>query len=127
MLASVRILEPKEYREFEERTDPPGPITSVNWGERLFTRNACPVCHGIDGSGLVAGSKSPGPKLADIYNTMQPMSTGASVVADENYVRESILRPNAQVVAGYTTVQMPALVMKDAQLDSIIAYIKSLK
>ena len=76
---------------------------------------------------MLGGSKSPGPKLAGIFGTMQPMATGPGVMADENYIRESILRPNAKIVAGYTTVQMPAFVMKDDQLDAIIAYLKSLK
>ena len=76
---------------------------------------------------MIAGSKSPGPKLAGIYNTMQAMSTGPGIMADENYLRESILRPNAHIVQGYNTVQMPAFVLKDDQLDAIIAYVKSLK
>ena len=55
------------------------------------------------------------------------MASGPGVTADENYLRESILRPNAKIVAGYTTVQMPAFVLKDDQLDAVIAYVKSLK
>lgn len=133
MLATVKILEPKEYKEFEKSLGkcPLGPEICAKepqkWGEQLFTKNACPTCHGVGGSGLIAGSKSPGPKLAGIYNTMQPMATGPGVMADENYIRESILRPNAKIVMGYNTVQMPTFVMKDDQLDAIIAYLKSLK
>ena len=46
-------------------------------GRDLFAKNACTTCHGPGGTGHVAGSKSPGPKLAGIYNTMQPMTAGA--------------------------------------------------
>ena len=130
MLATVKILEPKEYKEFEKTlgkcVGTPEECSPQKWGEKLFVKNACPTCHGAAGSGDISGSKSPGPKLAGIYNTMQPMSTGPAIMADENYIRESILRPNAKIVAGYTTVQMPAFVMKDDQLDAVIAYLKSL-
>lgn len=131
MMATVNILEHKEYEEFVKTLGKcigtPEECKPEKWGETLFAKNACTTCHGPGGSGQIAGSKSPGPKLAGIYNTMQPMSTGAPVMADENYIRESILRPNAKIVQGYTTVQMPAFVMKDDQLDAVIAYLKSLK
>jgi cytochrome c oxidase subunit II len=141
MLATVKVVTPAEYKEFEKTlgkcTDPDPKIckrgpdgkleTPALWGEKLFVKNNCPTCHGVAGTGQIGGSKSPGPKLAGIYNTMQPMAAGAGVMADENYIRESILRPNAKIVAGYTTVQMPAFVMKDDQLDAVIAYVKSLK
>jgi cytochrome c oxidase subunit 2 len=50
-----------------------------------------------------------------------------NVTADENYIRESILRPNAKIVEGYGTVQMPPFVFKDPQIDALIAYVKTLK
>jgi cytochrome c oxidase subunit 2 len=141
MLASVKVVTPAEYKEFEKtlgkcndpdpkvcKLGPDGKLeTPALWGEKLFVKNNCPTCHGAGGTGLIAGSKSPGPRLAGIYSTMQPMSTGPAVMADENYIRESILKPNAKIVQGYTTVQMPTFVMKDDQLDAVIAYVKSLK
>jgi cytochrome c oxidase subunit 2 len=134
MLGKVKILTPPEYKEFEKTlgkcTESPEICDEKHperWGEKLFVKNACTTCHGAGGSGLIAGSKSPGPKLAGIFNTMQPMATGPGIMADENYLRESILRPNAHIVQGYATVQMPAFVMKDPQIDAIIAYLKSLK
>ncbi len=132
MLATVKILSREDYKKFESEFGkcPLGAElckNPANWGKELFVKNACTTCHGPEGAGLIAGTKSPGPKLAGIYNTMQSMTTGPGIMADENYIRESILRPNAHIVQGYTTVQMPAFVMKDDQLDAIIAYLKSLK
>jgi cytochrome c oxidase subunit 2 len=131
MLASVNVLSPKDYQEFIKTlgkcSGTPEECKPEKWGETLFVKNACSTCHGTGGTGLIGGSKSPGPKLAGIYNTTQPIAGAAGVMADENYIRESILRPNAKIVEGYTTVQMPAFVMKDDQLDAVIAYIKSLK
>lgn len=131
MLATVKVLPPNEYQEFVKTlgkcTGTPEECVPEKWGESLFTKNACTTCHGAGGSGTLGGSKSPGPKLAGIYNKPQAIVGGPAVTADENYIRESILRPNAKIVEGYTTVQMPTFVMKDDQLDAIIAYLKSLK
>jgi cytochrome c oxidase subunit II len=53
--------------------------------------------------------------------------TAGTATVDENYVRESILRPNAKIVAGYQTVAMPPFVFKDPQIEALTAYIKGLK
>ncbi|MDB4942266.1 MAG: Cytochrome c oxidase polypeptide [Labilithrix sp.] len=134
MLATVKVVTPAEYKEFEKTLGKCNEGPEIcdakhpeRWGEKLFVKNNCPTCHGAGGGGMIGGGKSPGPKLAGIFGTPQPMSSGPAVTADENYIRESILRPNAKIVAGYTTVQMPAFVMKDDQLDAVIAYVKSLK
>lgn len=130
MLATVKILPPAEYKEWEKKlgdcTGPAEECEPAKWGERLFVKNGCTTCHGAGGSGEIAGSKSPGPKLAGIFGKPENTTAGP-VPVDENYLRESILRPNAKIVAGYATVQMPPFVMKDKQLDAVIAYIKSLK
>jgi cytochrome c oxidase subunit 2 len=132
MLATVKVVTPEEYKKFIEGADKcqgtPEECLPEKWGKDLFVKNGCTSCHGQNGSGEFApGAKTPGPKLAGIFGTPQPLTTGAPVVADENYLRESILRPNAKVVAGYATVPMPPFVLKDPQLDAVIAYIKSLK
>jgi len=134
MGATVKVVTPAEYKEFEKTLGRCSESPEVcddkhpeRWGDKLFVKNACTACHGTGGSGMIGASKSPAPALVGVYNTMQPMTTGPSIMADENYLRESILRPNAHIVQGYTNVQMPAFVLKDPQLDAIIAYIKSLK
>jgi cytochrome c oxidase subunit 2 len=129
MLATVKILDHDKYKVWEQglgKCRPPDDCTPSVYGEKLFTKNGCPTCHGAGGTGLINGAPSPGPKLAGLFGR-QENTTAGSVNADENYIRESILRPNAKIVAGYTNVQMPPFVMKDEQLDAIIAYIKSLK
>ena len=131
MLATVKIVTPAEYKEFEKTlgkcVGTPEECSPPKYGAKLFVKNACSTCHGAEGSGMIGGGKSPGPKLAGVYNTMQAMQTGPEVMADDNYIRESILRPNAKIVQGYSNVQMPAFVLKDDQIDAIIAYLKTLK
>ena len=69
-----------------------------------------------------------GPALAGIFGREVLLSTGDTVVADEAYVRESIVNPAARVVAGYQPV-MPTYQgqLKDAEIEAIIEYIKTLK
>ncbi len=59
---------------------------------------------------------------------MEKMTDGQTVKVDENYIRESILNPQAKVVAGYQPV-MPTYqnVLTDRQIDALIAYIKSIQ
>jgi cytochrome c oxidase subunit 2 len=89
-------------------------------GQQLFTSLGCAGCHRDDGGGV-------GPSLVGLYNSENNFADGTTAVADENYLRESILNPNAKVVAGYPAVMPPyeGQVTED-QLNQLIAYIKSL-
>jgi len=56
------------------------------------------------------------------------MKDGTTLVADENYIRESIVDPQAKIVAGYDPV-MPTYKgkLKDNEITAIIEFIKTLK
>jgi cytochrome c oxidase subunit 2 len=56
------------------------------------------------------------------------LTTGAKVLFDEDYARNSILNPQAQVVAGFDPV-MPTYQgrLKDREISAVIEYIKTLK
>jgi cytochrome c oxidase subunit II len=89
-------------------------------GQQLFASLGCAGCHRDDGGGV-------GPSLVGLYNSENNFADGTSAVADENYLRESILNPNAKIVAGYPAV-MPSYEgqITEDQLNQLIAYIKSL-
>lgn len=90
-------------------------------GEKLFQRLGCSTCHRPDGTGR-------GPSLVGIFDKPVQLEGGKTVLADENYIRESILDPKAKITAGYPPV-MPVfkgLISEDG-LTQIIAYLKSLK
>jgi cytochrome c oxidase subunit 2 len=89
-------------------------------GARLFVQFGCAGCHG--GHGTVRA-----PDLAGVFNSPVPLSDGTTVVADEKYLRDSILFPKHQVVASFAPV-MPSFDGKvsDADLEKLLAYIKSL-
>lgn len=127
MLANIKVVTHEEYEEFKKTigkcVDPvtKEPCEPKVYGKQLFVKNGCTTCHGGNGEG------GTGPKLAGLFAKGTENTTAGPVTVDENYVRESILRPNAKIVAGFATVQMPPFVFKDDQLDAIIAYLKTLQ
>jgi mono/diheme cytochrome c family protein len=73
-----------------------------------------------------------GPTFRGLYGSSRTFSSGVvRVTADDGYLRESILEPGAKVVSGYERLGMGmpsfAGVLTDAQIESVILYIKSLK
>jgi cytochrome c oxidase subunit 2 len=92
----------------------------VALGHRVFDDHGCSGCHSVDGTAGV------GPSLKGIWGKKEKLRGGATVVVDENYVRESVLQPGAKVVEGYDDV-MPPIPVEDRDLLGIIAFLQSLK
>jgi cytochrome c oxidase subunit 2 len=93
-------------------------------GKLLFSDagNMCSTCHSIDGSRLV------GPSFKGLFGRKEKLADGSEITADEAYIKESILKPQAKIVDGYPPA-MPAIFegkLNDAQLNDIIEYIKTL-
>ena len=96
--------------------------TPEGQGRLLTVRNGCTGCHSLDGTPLT------GPTWFGIYGREEEMDDGSVVVVDDAYIIESILNPNAKVVAGFPSPSiMPAFTFTDEQLANIIAYLKTLK
>ena len=72
------------------------------------------------------GSAKTGPTMLGVFGRTEKMADGGTVTVDENYIRESILEPNARVVAGFEPV-MPTYQgrLKDAEIMAIIEYLKA--
>lgn len=92
MRGTVHVLEPATYQQWLEGRSS---TASENATVRLFDQLRCYACH------LGGGEMSRGPSLQNLYGRTVPLQNGQSVVADENYLRESILQPAAKIVAGY--------------------------
>jgi cytochrome c oxidase subunit 2 len=133
MLAKVYVVSEADYKAFidakdsppaECEQDPNAPACKskiVAVGEELFKKNACNTCHTTDGSRLV------GPSFKGVFGRHESFEDGSAVTVDENYIRQSILQPQAKIVKTYTTAVMPPFVMKDWKIDALIEYIKTLK
>jgi len=119
MIGKVVVMEPGEYQTW--LAGGPPPESPVAAGEKLFTELNCVTCHRPDSAGR-------GPVLEGIFGRQVKLASGDTVVADEAYVRESIVNPAARVVAGYQPV-MPTFqgLVSEEQLIALVAYIESLQ
>jgi cytochrome c oxidase subunit II len=123
MVGKVRVKGEREYADWLESSNKGGEgIAPADYGAQLYSQKACITCHSVD------GKPGTGPSFKGVYGEEVRLEGGKSVVVDENYIRESILNPQAKVVLGYQPV-MPTFqgVLKDKQIDALIAFIKSLK
>jgi cytochrome c oxidase subunit 2 len=109
-----------EWEEYFSGKDPQK--TPAVWGKLTFERVGCNSCHTVD------GSKSKGPSWKGVYGSMVELNNGTSVLADEAYIRESMMNPAAKVVKGFDPI-MPTFqgLLKKNQQDGLVAYIESLK
>jgi cytochrome c oxidase subunit 2 len=99
--------------------DEPGP--NADRGERIVDQNGCFACHSIDGSVIV------GPTWSGIYGSEEQLVDGTVIEVDDEYLRESILEPNAKIVEGYPPNAMPQYVFSDEEIADIIEFMKTLQ
>jgi cytochrome c oxidase subunit 2 len=114
----VHVMEPADYQTWlsgEATAETP-----VESGKRLFTQLGCVTCHRQD-------AIARGPSLLGVYGRTVAFTSGRTQLADEGYLRESILKPNTEIVSGYQKI-MPtyAGLISEEGLMQLIAYIKSL-
>jgi cytochrome c oxidase subunit II len=90
-------------------------------GQKLFQSLACVTCHRADSQGR-------GPRLEGLFGRPVRLAGGSTVVADADYIRESILNPTAKVVDGYQPI-MPTFqgLVSEEGVMQLIAYIQSLQ
>lgn len=119
MIGQVIAMEEHDYEAWLAGGRSTG--TAVENGERLFTDLACITCHKTDTTGR-------GPVLADVFGHEVRLMDGRTVIADDNYLRESIVNPQAKVVLGFQPI-MPTFqgTVSEENLMQLIAYIKTLK
>jgi cytochrome c oxidase subunit II len=117
MIGWVEVMEPEDFQRWLGRET--GEPTLAARGERLFNDLGCVTCHQPNATGR-------GPSLEHLYGTTVRLANGETAIADDAYLRESIVYPAARVTAGYTPV-MPTfrgLVSEEGILE-LIEYIKS--
>ncbi len=118
MLGWVKVMEPAAYAAWLSGGGAEGSMADA--GAKLFSQYGCITCHS-------SGAGAKGPTLEGLFGKKQPLSNGEMVLADESYIRESILYPNAKITAGYQPI-MPTFqgVISEDQLLQLVAYIKSI-
>jgi len=90
-------------------------------GQQMYELLGCVSCHGATGEG------GRGPALLGVFGSQVTLNSGSKVNADELYIRESILNPQAKIVSGFGPI-MPAFQgqVNEEQLLQLVAYVKSL-
>src|SRR5216683_582995 len=118
MIGEVVVLKPDDYAAWLANGKAEGSLASM--GEKLFQEFGCVTCHRPD-------SGARGPNLQGLYGRPVRLSDNRVVVADDNYIRESILNPNAKIVSGFQPI-MPTFqgVVSEEGLIQITEYIKHL-
>lgn len=119
-MASVAVIHP-DQASFDawakEGLAPDGSL--VDLGKRVFAQKGCAACHSLDGTRRV------GPSVKGLWKRESVLATGATVRADEEYVRESLVKPGAKVVAGFPNV-MPPIMLEERELSALLAYLQTL-
>ena len=120
MIGQVIVMDPGEYQAWMNSGAGGSGGTLADSGQQTFQQLGCATCHRSDTQG-------PGPNLEGLFGTQVKLGDGRTVVADENYIRESILNPGAKVVAGYRPI-MPTYQgqVSEENLMALVAYVKSL-
>ncbi|WP_166830141.1 cytochrome c oxidase subunit II [Thalassoroseus pseudoceratinae] len=118
MIGTVHVMEAADYAEWlNEQTSEPADVA----GKEVFEKYHCNNCHLHDGGGR-------GPSLVGILGKERILNGGRRIVADEEYIRESIFDPNEKIAAGHQAV-MPTFAneVSEDEVLQLISYLESLE
>ena len=118
MTGTVFVMSREDYLKWRDEQPHSDDIAAE--GEALFRAFGCSGCH-------APNSAVHAPDLRGVFGHMVPLEGGRNVLADEAYIRDSILQPQKDVAAGYAPI-MPSFsnIVDDSQITRLTAYIKSL-
>jgi len=118
MIGWIVAMDPVEYQTWLGGGAATGSLADA--GQKLFQQHACNTCHRPD-------SLARGPNLEGLFGKPVRLASGQTVTADESYLRESIVAPNAKLVEGFQPL-MPTYqgLISEEGILQLIAYIKSL-
>jgi len=97
---------------------------SAEWGKDLATGYGCIACHSVDGT----KEGHSGPTWKGLYGAERRFTKGAARKADDDYLLESMLDPGKAIVEGYAPgMGSYSGILSDAEMKSILLYIRELK
>jgi cytochrome c oxidase subunit 2 len=114
----IVVMRQEDYANW--LTEQPEGDDLAHQGAKLFVAQGCSGCHAETASVHA-------PKLAGLYGRIVQLADGRQLKADDGYIRDSILQPKRDIVAGYDPV-MPSFagLLDDGEIQSLTAYIRSL-
>ena len=100
--------------------EPAGDVDpAVAAGRNVFMSKQCSACHTDDGNPLV------GPTFKGFWGTEREMTAGTTIMADEAYLRDSLINPNAKIVKGFQPNMIPAA-LTDQEIADLIVFLESI-
>ncbi len=123
MLADVSVVTQSGFDVWLTEQSDVCELDDVACGSKWIEKNGCVACHSLDGEVIV------GPSWLGLFGSEVPLDDGTTVIADEDYIRKSILQPAAQVHEGFNGNLMPpsfADSLTAEQIDQIVAFIQSI-
>ena len=121
MMAKVHVVSREKFEDWLSN-DPYKGLAPVDVGRKVYS-SRCIACHNL------TEVKNVGPGWKGIFGKMEKLEGGSEVKVDENYLRESILDPNAKIVLGFPKGVMPTQAgqLNESEISGVIEFIKSLK
>ncbi len=121
MIGTVFVMDQNDYDAWLAAGSGEGSMAEQ--GQALFNQLGCGNCH----PSVVNNNNGRCPNLHGLFGTTVDIKDQPSVRADESYIRESILYPDAKIVAGYENI-MPTFkgLISEEGLLKLVEYIKSL-
>ena len=123
MRSNIRVVNKDRYEKWINRQIKEANISDpVELGYRIYNNN-CATCHSLDGSKIV------GPSFQGLWGSNRAFEAGESLVADADYIRESIINPQAKIVKGYTEAKMNSFAgqFDEKQLGYLVEFLKTQK
>jgi cytochrome c oxidase subunit II len=118
MIGRVVVMEQADYENWLQQNAEGSPAIE---GRKTFLKYRCISCHSAD-------AEARAPVLEELFGKRVILRDGRTVIADEHYLRESMLDPGAKIVVGYENI-MPTFKgqLDEQEIIELIAFIQSLK
>jgi cytochrome c oxidase subunit 2 len=123
MLGKIYVDDEAAYAKWLQTGGEAGKgVPPVQWGRTIYETRGCNTCHSID------GTPGQGPSFKGIFGNPVHLVGGRTMLVDENYIRECVLTPEKNRVAGFPPI-MPTFqgILTNRDIDGVVAFIKSLK
>jgi cytochrome c oxidase subunit 2 len=125
MITRLKVVTQEDFDKWLVNESEIGTLPIAERGKKYFQTRACASCHNVDSAEVRVG-----PSMYQRWGQEAALADGAKVLFDENYVRESIMDPQAKIAAGFAKPSaMPSFQgqLSESELAAIIEYIKGLK
>lgn len=124
MITKLKVVSQEDFDKWLISESEIGLLPMAQRGAKYFQTRACASCHNVDNA-----AKKIGPSLYQRWGKESLQDDGSKILFDENYVRESVMLPQAHIAAGFPKPSpMPSFQgqLSEAELSALIEYIKGL-